>query len=65
MMKKFENLYLQFRQKIKEFILSRVRDDQTTEDIMHDVFLKIHNEIETLRDERKLESWIYQIARNA
>ncbi len=65
MMKKFENLYLQFRQKIKEFILSRVRDDQTAEDIMHDVFLKIHNKIETLRDERKLESWIYQIARNA
>lgn len=60
-----EQIYLQFRLKLKEFILRRVRDDQIAEDIVHDVFLKIHNKIYTLRDERKLESWIYQIARNA
>lgn len=31
---------------------------------MQDVFLKIHTRIDTLRDEEKLQSWIYQIARN-
>ncbi len=60
-----EEIYLQFRGKIKDFILRRVHDEQSAEDIVQDVFLKIHNRINTLRDERKLESWIYQIARNA
>ncbi len=60
-----EQIYIQFRQKIKEFILRRVRNEQAAEDIVQDVFLKIHNKIDTLRDERKLESWIYQIARHS
>lgn len=60
-----EQIYLQFREKIKEFIVRRVHDEQTAEDIVQDVFLKIHSKIDTLRDESKLESWIYQIARNA
>src|SRR5204863_2532336 len=29
------------------------------------VFLKIHTRIDTLRNEERLPSWIYQIARNA
>src|SRR5438477_11812766 len=32
---------------------------------LQDVFLKIHTHIDTLRDEDKLQGWIYQIARNA
>lgn len=61
----FESIYLQFREKIKEFISRYVADEQAAEDILHDVFLKIHNKIDTLRDKHKLESWIYQITRNA
>ena len=60
-----ENIYRKFRDRIKGFILSRINDGDVAEDIVHDVFLKIHNKIETLRDESKLERWIYQIARNA
>jgi RNA polymerase sigma-70 factor, ECF subfamily len=59
----FESIYLQFRGKIKGFVLRYIQDEQTAEDIVHDVFIKIHNKIDTLRDERKLESWIYQITR--
>lgn len=32
---------------------------------MQDVFLKIHQHVDTLKDVRKLEGWIYQITRNA
>ncbi|HKF37839.1 MAG TPA: RNA polymerase sigma factor SigZ [Ktedonobacteraceae bacterium] len=32
---------------------------------LQDVFLKIHTHIDTLREADKLQSWIYQIARNA
>lgn len=60
-----EQLYKQFHQKLLQFILSRVPDHNAAEDILHEVFLKIHRRIETLRDNEKLESWMFQITRNA
>ena len=49
---------------LRLFIRKRVPDDDSAEDLLQDVFLKIHTHIGTLRDEEKLESWVYQIARN-
>jgi len=49
---------------LRLFIRKRVADDDSAEDLLQDVFLKIHTHIGTLRDEEKLESWVYQIARN-
>ena len=60
-----ETLYQQFHHKVKAFILSRVPETMAAEDLAHDVFLKIHKNIDTLKEDAKLESWIYQIARNA
>jgi RNA polymerase sigma-70 factor (ECF subfamily) len=50
---------------LQQFIRRRVSDEATAEDVLQDVFLKIHQHMETLRDVKKLESWIYQITRNA
>ncbi len=47
------------------FIRSRVTDDDDAEDILQDVFLRIHERLDTVRDMDRLESWIYQIARNS
>src|SRR5437588_7263462 len=60
-----ESLWETFHTKLKQFILKRIPDEQSAEDILQEVFLKIHARIGTLRDEEKLQSWIYQIARNA
>lgn len=50
---------------IREFILRRVGgDDDSADDILQDVFLKVHTRIDSLRDQDRLESWIYQIVRN-
>lgn len=57
-------LYKRFSQRLRQFILSRVSERDEVEDILHEVFLKIHQKIETLNNEQKIESWIYQIARN-
>jgi RNA polymerase sigma-70 factor (ECF subfamily) len=58
-------LYRQFHQRLLLFIRSRVSDRDEAEDILHDVFLKIHRNIDSLRDEEKFEGWMFQIARNA
>jgi len=60
-----EKIWEDFHTKLNIFILKRVPDDQTAEDILQDVFLKIHTRIDTLRNTDKLQAWIYQIARNA
>ena len=39
-------------------------DPHSAEDILQDVFLKIHAHIDTLRAPDRLTSWIYQITRN-
>src|SRR5436309_2940428 len=60
-----EKVWYEFNAQLKFFILKRIPDEQSAEDILQDVFLKIHTHIDALRNEEKLQSWIYQITRNA
>jgi len=59
-----EKIWEEFHPRIKQFILKRIPDEYNAEDILQEVFLKIHARIDTLRDEEKLQGWMYQIARN-
>lgn len=59
-----EKIWEEFHPRIKQFILKRIPDEHNAEDILQEVFLKVHARIDTLRDEEKLQSWMYQIARN-
>jgi len=61
----FETIWNQLSGRLRAFILSRVEDDAAAEDILQDVFLRIHTHLESVQDAAKLESWIFQIARNA
>ncbi len=60
-----EQVWEAFHPRLKQFILKRIPDEQQAEDVLQEVFLKIHTRIDTLRDQEKLQSWLYQIARNA
>ncbi len=50
---------------LRNFIKRRVSNEQDTEDILQDVYLKIHSSIESLKDENRIHGWIYRITRNA
>ncbi len=39
-------------------------EDDIAKDILQEVFIKIHLQINSLKEETKLRSWIYQITRN-
>jgi RNA polymerase sigma-70 factor, ECF subfamily len=60
-----ETVWEGFHGRLERFIRRRVPDEQNAQDILQEVFLKVHLHIDTLRDEQRLESWVYQIARNA
>jgi len=60
-----ENIWTEFNRQLYKFILTRVKDADTANDILQEVFLKIHLKRATLSDKDKLVSWVYQITRNA
>ncbi len=59
-----KTIWEEFGQYIRNFILSKVGNKSDVDDIFQDVFLKIHSNINTLKDEKKMQSWIFQITRN-
>ena len=65
MVVELEKIWDEFGLKLKQFILKRVKDKSAAGDILQEVFLKIHTGLDGLKDESKLESWIFQVTRNA
>lgn len=60
-----QQIWAEFGDRLRVFIARRVNDEADAEDILQDVFLRIHTRLDTLDDERKLGSWVFRIARNA
>jgi RNA polymerase sigma-70 factor (ECF subfamily) len=60
-----EQLWETFSRPLQQFIQRRVPDPHSAEDILQDVFLKIHMRIDTLQQHDRVAAWIYQVARNA
>jgi len=60
-----ERIWKEFSALLRHFILKRVPNRDDAEDILQVVFLKIHQNIDQLKDDDKLRAWIYQIVRNA
>ena len=54
-----------FSQRLGALIRSKVADPADADDILQDVFLKVHLRLDTLQDESRLAPWLYQITRNA
>jgi RNA polymerase sigma-70 factor (ECF subfamily) len=53
-----------FENELKGFVFKRVKDKSLTEDIVHDVFIKVQDKIGQLQEPEKAAGWIYQITRN-
>lgn len=59
-----ETIWMQFKSRLHGFIRSKVGDAQVADDLLQEVFIKIHERLDQLSDESKVESWIYRITRN-
>jgi RNA polymerase sigma-70 factor (ECF subfamily) len=57
-------IWEEFSDRLKRFILKRVQDEHDAEDILQEIFCKIHHHIDHLKDRDKLQSWVYQVTRN-
>jgi len=59
-----ERLWDQYSRRLGAFIRSRVWDEAEAEDILQEVFIRVHRNLCCQPQWDKPESWIYQIARN-
>lgn len=46
------------------FINSKINNEEDAKDILQDVYIKVHDNIDSLKDKDKIRQWIYQITRN-
>jgi RNA polymerase sigma-70 factor, ECF subfamily len=60
-----ESTWREHRDRLYRFVLGRVNDPATAEDIVHDVLVRAYRNRDTLRKSGRFESWLYQITRNA
>lgn len=60
-----EKIWKDFNKELLRFIKKRVKDNDIANDLLQDIFIKIHLKLSTLSDTDKLTSWVYQITRNS
>lgn len=59
-----EEIWLKFENKLRAFTLSKVHDESVADDILQELFIKIHANIDKVEDTTKIQAWIYQVCRN-
>ena len=60
-----EKLYAQYREPVFRYILKRVQNQAEAEDLLSEVFLKVHSNLHTYAPEKaSISTWIYTIAHN-
>jgi len=60
----FWEIYDQYHSKVRKFILTLVKDEWVADDIIQETFLRIQQNMESLRDPSKLSPWVFRIAYN-
>lgn len=59
-----EDVWAAFRRRLYDYIRARSRSSQDAEDILQDVFIKVHERIGTVDDDAHLASWLYRVTHN-
>jgi RNA polymerase sigma-70 factor (ECF subfamily) len=60
----FWEIYDQYYAKVRKFILTLVKDEWVADDLIQETFIRVQQNVESLRDSSKLSSWIFRIAHN-
>lgn len=59
-----EHIWNDFKAELLGFIKSRINSQELAEDLLQEVFIKIHANLASLGEGANLASWIYRITRN-
>lgn len=60
-----QTIWQQVHDGLRVFVAKRVANEVEVEDILQEVFLRMHRKLDSLKDPRRVVSWLFQITRNA
>jgi len=60
-----QQIWSEFGERLRAFIARRVDGEADVDDILQDVFLRIHRHAGSLERRERLVSWLFQVTRNA
>lgn len=60
-----EDLWRELHDGLLAFVRRRLEGEADAEDVVQDIFIRIHSNLEGVRDAAGLYPWVYRIARNA
>jgi len=58
------DIYDQYYERVRKFIFALVKDEWVADDLIQETFIKVQKNLNQVRDESKLSSWIFRIAYN-
>ena len=60
----FWDIYHKHYERVRKFIFALVKDEWVADDLIQETFIKVQKNLNQLREESKLSSWIFRIAYN-
>lgn len=57
-------IWEEFSGRVRSHLLRKMRNKDDVDDLLQEIFIKIHSHLPHLRESEKLSSWIYRIAEN-
>ena len=60
----FWDIYYQYYERVRKFILTIIKDEWVADDIIQETFTRIQKNINQLKDPTKISAWIFRIAFN-
>lgn len=59
-----ETMWSELHERLRAFVARRVPDHAVVDDLAQEILLRLYTHIGRLRDQRRLDAWAYQVARN-
>jgi len=59
-----ENIWLEYRAALKRFLHTKVSNEADVEDLLQDILIKTYNNLNVVKNQKSIKSWLFQIANN-
>jgi RNA polymerase sigma-70 factor (ECF subfamily) len=61
---KVEDIWLEYRAALKRFLQAKVANEADVEDLLQDILIKTYNNLNSVKKQKSVKSWLFQIANN-
>ncbi|WP_444909672.1 RNA polymerase sigma factor SigZ [Microbulbifer sp. TRSA005] len=57
-----DSVWKEYRSALRAFLSSKVSSADAVDDLLQEILIKIHRNLHTVRDQKSIKSWLFQIA---